>query len=110
MMFYMAMRYNDPQCESTKEFECDIKRLKYVKRLFNSYIQTGELKTRLIVNHLIVLANVFGQFPLTRIMLYKISPTEHDILTTFLYELGIIRRDMLILNKDVQQLIQQDMI
>ena len=56
-----AARYYDPsQCHDTEEFYEDLNRFKYIKKLLTRYIETGELKERLILNHLIVLNNVFG--------------------------------------------------
>ena len=56
-----AIRYYDnPQCTSTEEFYEDIRRFRYLKRLLKRYVKTGELRERLILNHLIVLSNLFG--------------------------------------------------
>ena len=57
---YAIRHYNNPQCEGEKEFEDDLKRFKYIKRLLRKYHDTGILKERLLLNHLIVLHNVFG--------------------------------------------------
>jgi hypothetical protein len=54
-----AKHYDNPQCHDTLEFFDDLKRFKYLKRLFGKYEDTGELRERLILNHLIVLYNVF---------------------------------------------------
>ena len=59
VMFAMH-NYDNPQCESEDEFQDDLKRFKYLKRLFKKYRETGELKERLILHHIIVLSNVFG--------------------------------------------------
>ena len=53
-ILYAAAHYDNPQCYDTDEFYDDLKRFKYLKRLFNRYKETGELKERLILNHLIV--------------------------------------------------------
>ena len=52
--------YENPQSVTMEDFESDLKRIRYVKRLFKRYKTTGELKTHLIVNHLIILFNVFN--------------------------------------------------
>jgi hypothetical protein len=51
--------YNNPQAVTKEDFEDDLKRIKYIKRLLKKYKNTGVLKTHLILNHLIVLFNVF---------------------------------------------------
>lgn len=60
-LLYAAHHYNNPHCFEMAEFYDDIKRFKYVKRLLIKYKETGELRERLILNHIIVLYNVFGQ-------------------------------------------------
>jgi hypothetical protein len=52
--------YENPQSVTMEDFETDLKRIRYVKRLLKRYKNTGELKTHLIVNHLIILFNVFN--------------------------------------------------
>ena len=60
------------------------KRIKYIKRLVSKYKQTQDLKERLILNHIIVLSNVFGVEPCVRMLFYKIDKTDYSILKTFL--------------------------
>ena len=60
MMFAVKM-YDNPHALTKEEFEDDLKRIKYVKRLLKRYKNTGVLKTHLILNHLTVLFNVFGE-------------------------------------------------
>ena len=55
-----AKHYNNPQCSSTDEFYADLDRIKYIKRIINRYLETGELSDRLLLNHIIVFCNVFG--------------------------------------------------
>ena len=62
VLLYAARFYDNPNCFDTVEFYDDLKRISYIKRLFNKYKETGELKDRLVLNHLIVLFNVFGTF------------------------------------------------
>jgi hypothetical protein len=52
--------YENPQAITMEDFETDLKRIRYVKRLLKRYKNTGELKTHLILNHLIILFNVFN--------------------------------------------------
>lgn len=58
-LIFAANVYDNPNCVDIVEFEEDLNRIKYVKKHFKKYQERGELKTRLIVNHLIVLYNVF---------------------------------------------------
>jgi hypothetical protein len=86
LMYAMKM-YNSPHCIMS-EFESDLKRTKYLKRLFRRYKATKTLKDRLILNHLILLYNVFGVEPATRILFFKIDEEDYDVLKTFLIYLN----------------------
>ena len=79
--------YDSPKCIMS-EFEEDLKRIKYIKRLIKRYRTTGELKERLILNHLIILSNVFGTKNAVRMLFYKIDKEDYNILKTFLIFLG----------------------
>ena len=81
---YAMKVYENPQCLDIEEYYDDIKRIKYIKRLFNRYENTGDLKERLILNHVIVLYNVFGGEPANRILFFKIEKNFWPILKTFL--------------------------
>ena len=59
VIMYAIKNYDNPQCEGEKEFEDDLKRFKYIKRLLRRYYDTGVLKERLLLNHLIVLINIW---------------------------------------------------
>ena len=83
LMFAMK-EYNDIQCTDIEEFYDDLKKIKYIKRLFNIYKITGQLKERLILNHLIVFYNVFPVQSGTRILFYKIEKSFWPMLKTFL--------------------------
>ena len=82
-MLYAAANYDNPQCYDTDEFYDDLKRFKYLKRLFNRYRETRELKERLILNHLVVIFNVFGPMPATRLLFFKLEG-YYDLLKPFL--------------------------
>lgn len=86
-IMYAVKAYDKPNCIMA-EFEEDLKRLKYVKRLIKRYRQTKELKERLILNHIIVLANVFGVEATVRLLFYKIDKVDYHILKTFLLYLN----------------------
>lgn len=79
--------YNSPHCIMS-EFESDLKRTKYLKRLFRRYKITKILKERLILNHIILLYNVFGIEAATRIIFFKIDEKDFDVLKTFLVYLN----------------------
>jgi len=88
-MMYAMKCYETPHCVMS-EFEGDIKRTKYLKRLFRRYKVTKALKERLILNHIILLNNVFGPEPTARILFYRIDKRDYDILKTFLLYLNIM--------------------
>ena len=94
-LFYAIKNYNVPNLDSEQEFYEDVKRFKYLKRLFRKYNTTGELKTRLVLNHIIVLTNVFGNEAAATLLLFKIEREYWSILKTFLQYLNIILPDEL---------------
>ena len=97
LMFAMR-EYNNMQCTDIEEFYDDLKKIKYIKRLFNIYKNDGQLKERLILNHLITWYNVFPIYAGTRILFYKIEEQFWPMLKTFLIfldrmpdKIGLIR-------------------
>ena len=70
-LLYAQKHYDNPTFETEKEFWDDIKRFKYLKRLFRKYETTGSIKIRLVVNHIVVLQNVFGIDACITLLLYK---------------------------------------
>ena len=83
-LIYAMKEYNNVQCTGVEEFYDDLKKIKYIKRLFNIYKNDGQLKERLILNHLIVYYNVFPVQSGTRILFYKIEEHFWPMLKTFL--------------------------
>jgi len=81
---YTMKKYTNPQCETIDEFYEDMNKIKYIKRLFGKYEKSGDLRTRLILNHLIVLNNVFGSEACCRILFYRIEEKFHSYLKSFL--------------------------
>lgn len=81
---YAVKHYDNPHCYSMQEFEDDITRIIYLKRLFRKYKRNGELRDRLILNHLITFYNVFGIEPATRMLFYKMDSDLLPLLKTFL--------------------------
>ena len=87
MMFAMKY-YDNPSCVDDKEFLDDMKRFKYLKRLFRKYDTSDILKVRLILNHIIVLANVFGVDASSTLLFFKIEKKHWSTLKTFLVYLN----------------------
>ena len=83
-LMYSMKEYNNMQCIDIEEFYDDLKKIKYIKRLFNIYKNDGQIKERLILNHLIVFYNVFPAHAGTRILFYKIEEHFWPMLKTFL--------------------------
>ena len=82
-VMYAMKAYDRPDC-ILSEFREDMKRFNYLKRLFYRYRKTGEVKERLIINHLIVLYNVFGAEVCTRMLFYKMKSEDYSTLKTYL--------------------------
>ena len=89
-MMYALLYYDNPHCIDIKEFFEDIKRLHYIRRLFKRYKDDGDLKERLIINHLVVFYNVFEAHAATRILFFKVENEYHPVLKTFLVYLNKI--------------------
>lgn len=87
-ILFAAKIYRNPSCESMDEFYDDLNRFKYIKRLFTRYEETGELKVRLVLNHLIVLYNLFG-LDCTRMLFLKFHDRLH-MLKPFLVSLNFL--------------------
>ena len=100
VLMYAIKNYNNPHCEGEKEFEDDLKRFKYIKRLLRKYYDTEVLKERLLLNHIIVLNNVFGPDACATLLLYKIQPEYWPALKSFLLYLNIMRDEEL---KDIDK-------
>lgn len=72
-LLFCAKNYDNAQCHDTEEFYEDLRRIKYIKKLITRYVVAGELKERLILNHLIILQNVFGPSALCKIIFLKMN-------------------------------------
>ena len=88
-IIYAMKNYSSPNC-IISEFNDDLKRIKYIKRLIKKYKVTSDLKERLILNHIIVLSNVFGAEATSRILFYKMDESDYDVLKTFLLFLNLL--------------------
>lgn len=83
-LLYAMRAYKNSHCFDISDFYDDLKRIKYVKRLLNRYKKSGILKERLILNHLIILYNVFGPEHSSKMLFFKISDDLWEPLKTFL--------------------------
>lgn len=82
-ILYAIKNYDNPACKGMAEFEDDLKRFRYLKRLFRKYTVGKGLKERLIVNHLVILHNLFGTAT-TKMLFFKIEKRYWSQLKTFL--------------------------
>ena len=95
VVMFAIKHYNNPQCEGEKEFQDDMKRFKYIKRLLRKYHDNNILKERLLLNHIIVLNNVFGPDACATLLLFKIQKEYWSTMKSFLLFLRILRDDEL---------------
>ena len=86
-VLYAMKHYDNPQCFSTEDFEEDMKRFVYLKKLLSRHSSGGELKHRLILNHIIIIHNIFGEAA-NNLLFFKINKEYWDILATFLVYLN----------------------
>jgi len=105
--FVFCARHYNKQCHSTEEFIEDLQRIKYIKKLVTRYEETGELKERLILNHIIVLNNCFGPEALCKILYLKLQPQMRYI-KPFLILLNILPEQ--IMNVGEEKIIDTNLI
>ena len=98
-VMFAIKHYDNPTSVTYSDFEEDLNRIKYIKRLLRRYDTTGELKTHLILNHIIVMYNVFDDAA-TPLLFYKIEATYWSILKAFMLFLNRLPE---CLNVDVNQ-------
>jgi len=82
-LMFAIKHYNNPQSVTVDDFMEDMKKFKYLKRLLKRYLKTGVLRVNLILNHLIILFNVFGEGTIPLLM-YKLGDEYYSIIKTFL--------------------------
>lgn len=92
-LIYAMKAYDRPNVIQS-EFEEDLNRIKYVKRLIKRYRINGDLKERLILNHIIILGNVFGVEATVRMLFFKLDKEDYTILKTFLLYLDYMPHHM----------------
>ena len=93
---FAIRNYDNPHCQGEKEFYDDMKRFKYIKRLLRKHKDTGVIKERLLLNHIIILKNLFGAEACVTLLLFKIQKEYWETLKSFLLFLNIIRDDELL--------------
>ena len=89
LIIFAMKAYDRPDCIMS-EFKNDMKRFNYLKRLFLRYRKDGEFRERLIINHLVVIYNLFGTEVSTRILFYKMSKEDYSTLKTYLLFLNFM--------------------
>ena len=95
VIMFAIKHYDNPQCEGEREFYDDMKRFKYIKRLLRKHNDSGVLKERLLLNHIIILNNLFGPEACVTLLLFKIQREYWETLKSFLLFLNMIREDEL---------------
>jgi len=87
-LMFALLHYDNPHCADIKEYFEDVRKLKYIKRLFNRYREEGIIKERLILNHLISFYNVFENAAATRLLFFRVGREYYPLLKTFLVYLN----------------------
>jgi len=88
-MLFAIKFYDNPQAVTKDDFEADLKRIRYIKRLLKRYKNTGELKIHLILNHLIILFNVFNEAAVP-LLFYNLEEDLWPLIKSFLVFLNRI--------------------
>ena len=99
--FWAMQHYHNPHCRGVVDFEEDLSRFTYIKRLLNKYQKTGELSERLLLNHIILLHNVFGKATID-LLFFKIDRQYWPQLKTFLVFLNFLPENYVI-EKEVHE-------
>ena len=106
-MFAMK-HYDNPSCVDEAEFLDDMKRFRYLKRLFRKYDTSKEFKSRLIINHIIIQANVFGIEAATTLLFFKVDKQHWSILKTVLIFLNYMPENEMI-DLDIDQNVMEEL-
>ena len=111
-LLFAQHHYDNPTLQKEQEFYDDIKRFKYLKRLFRKYKVTENIKIRLVLNHVIVLANVFGVEAACVLLLYKVEKIYWSYLKSVLvyldylypHELNDVKTD-----KNIDEILKEEL-
>ena len=109
-LLFAQQNYDNPTLEKEEEFYDDIKRFKYLKRLFRKYEVTKEIKIRLVLNHLVVLQNVYGSEVAITLLLYKVDNKYWSILKTCLNYLDYLyphELDKVNTDKNIEEMLKE---
>ena len=93
LFLYAAKHYYNPQFSDIEEFHEDLKRFKYIKRLINRYLENDDLAERLILNHVIIIFNVFGIEAALNILELKLDKKHWPVMKPFLVFLKYITNE-----------------
>lgn len=115
-LLYASKYYDNPHCSDVTEFEEDLKRFQYLRKLFGRYRQDADLKERLILNHLIIIYNMFG--PEATNMLFMKLEEYHDLLKPFVeylnfmpeviqYEDRVINRNSIVSDLQIKEVLRK---
>lgn len=115
-LLYASKYYDNPHCSDVAEFEEDLKRFQYLRKLFGRYRQDADLKERLILNHLIIIYNMFGT-EATNMLFMKLEE-YHDLLKPFVeylnfmpevvqYEDRVINKDNIVSDQQIQDTLRK---
>ena len=86
-LLFAIKNYENPQAVTKEDFDKDLNHFKYIKRLLKRYKNTGQLKTHLLLNHFIILYNIFGEAT-TPMLFFKIEKDLWSTMKTFVIFLG----------------------
>jgi len=111
-LLFAQHHYDNPTLQKEQEFYDDIKRFKYLKRLFRKYETTKSIKIRLVINHIIVLSNVFGVEAACTLLLFKVEKSYWPYLKSVLeylnylypHELESVKSD-----KNIDRLLKEEL-
>lgn len=103
-VIYAMKHYDNPSCKGLNEFVDDLKRFRYLKRLFRKYKAGNGIKERLIINHIIVIYNLFGQEASTKMLFFKIDKKQWPQLKSFLIFLNRMPADNMMIDLDTKVL------
>jgi O-phosphoseryl-tRNA(Cys) synthetase len=86
-LLFAIKNYENPQAVTKEDFEKDLNHFKYIKRLLKRYKNTGQLKSHLLLNHFIILYNIFGEAT-TPMLFFKIEKGIVECVKNFYYIFG----------------------
>jgi hypothetical protein len=90
-LLYAANNYKNPNCTDAEEFYDDLNRFKYIKRLLGRYYNDDDLQERLILNHIVILANVFGIEATVKMIWYRVNKEHWPVIKPMLIYLNYIK-------------------